>query len=41
MAQMLWYRTEFWSESERRETEVWSLAMSWDGKHKADTACCG
>jgi hypothetical protein len=34
---MLWHRTEFWSESERRETEVWLLAMQWDEKHKSDT----
>ena len=41
MAQILLYRTEFWPESERRETEVWSLAMQWNGKHKADTEGCG
>jgi len=41
MAHILWYRTEFWSESERRETEVWSLAMKWDGKYKTDTEGCG
>jgi hypothetical protein len=41
MAQTLWYRTEFWSESEGRETLAWSLAMQWKGKNKADTEGCG
>jgi len=41
MAQILWYRIEFWLESERRETEIWSLAMQWDGKNKANTVGCG
>jgi hypothetical protein len=36
MVDTLWYRTELWSEFERREAENWSLAMQWGEKHKSD-----